>query len=206
MVALKREEEKKNGCYLWTCKCDCGNVVLVPSGYLPRKKSCGCLVSETASRTASTGNNRRTHGMKGTKIYHVWEVIKYRCLNENNSQWKNYGGRGITICDEWKNDFKTFYDYVSELPHYGEEGYSIDRIDNDGNYEPGNCKWSTRLEQNTNKRNNIKVEYNGECRTLKEWSRDLGINYETLRNRYKANKPVEELFSKKRLKRRKYEQ
>lgn len=155
LVVLEQAEGKKNGCLLWKCKCDCGNEVVVPSGKLTsgRKRSCGCLQTETASKIASSGNNRRTHGMKRTKIYSIWNTMKFRCFNENAPNFNNYGGRGITVCDEWKDDFQSFYDYVSKLPHFGEDGYSLDRINNDGNYEPGNVKWSTRTEQNRNRRN-----------------------------------------------------
>lgn len=155
MIVVSRAEGRKNGCILWNCKCDCGKEVIVPSGYLAgnRKRSCGCLAKETASRTAKTGNNRRTHGMKHTKLYSVWNTMKYRCFNNNSPQFKDWGGRGITVCDEWKDDFQAFYDYVSQLPHFGEKGYSLDRINNDGNYEPGNVRWATRTEQSNNRRN-----------------------------------------------------
>lgn len=155
LTVLKQEEGRKYGSVLWLCKCDCGKIVIVPSGSLTSKskRSCGCLLREVASINASTGNSRRTHGMKGTKIYHIWDSIKYRCLNDNCKSWKNYGGRGITICDEWKTNFEDFYSYVSKLPHYGEIGYSLDRTNNNGNYEPGNVRWATRVEQNRNRRN-----------------------------------------------------
>lgn len=90
--------------------------------------------------------------MKHTKLYHVWDSIKYRCNNPHYPRWKDYGGRGIKICDEWASNFQAFFDYVSALPHFGEPGYSIDRINNDGNYEPGNVRWATRTEQNRNRR------------------------------------------------------
>lgn len=161
LTVVSKAEGRKNGCILWNCICDCGNEVIVPSGRLTseRKRSCGCLAMETASKTAKTGNNRRTHGMKRTKLYSVWNTMKYRCFNENSPQFKDWGGRGITVCDEWKNDFKAFYDYVSQLPHFGEEGYSLDRIDNDGNYEQGNVRWATRKEQANNRRNVKRKRY-----------------------------------------------
>ena len=155
LVAISKAEGRKNGCILWNCVCDCGNKVIVPTGKLTseRKRSCGCLAKETASIIAKTGNHRRKHGMKRTRLYSVWNTMKYRCFNNNSPQFKDWGGRGITVCEEWKDDFQTFYDYVSQLPHFREEGYSLDRINNDGNYEPGNVKWSTRTEQNRNRRN-----------------------------------------------------
>ena len=95
---------------------------------------------------------KATHGFKGTNIYNTWCNMKQRCNNKNYFQYEYYGGRGITVCDEWQNSFEAFYEHVSQLPHYGEEGYSLDRINNDGNYEPGNVRWATRKEQMNNRR------------------------------------------------------
>ena len=154
LTAIEPTEQRKNGSVVWLCKCSCGNYCYASSGNLVRgsKQSCGCFKSEVASILAKTGNNRRTHGMKHTKLYSVWGSIKDRCLNPNYHHYANYGGRGISICEEWKHDFKAFYDYVSSLPHFGEKGRSLDRINNDGDYEYGNIRWATRHEQNINRR------------------------------------------------------
>lgn len=132
------------------CKCDCGKEVVVLSRNLltGNTRSCGCLALET----------RTIHNKWGTKCYRTWDHIIQRCTNEKYTGYANYGGRGITVCDEWRNSFDAFYNHVSKLPHYGEEGRSIDRIDNDGNYEPGNVRWATRSEQNSNKRNSKKYK------------------------------------------------
>ena len=90
--------------------------------------------------------------MTKSNIYYVWSQMKNRCNNPKYKKYCDYGGRGIKVCDEWENSFQAFYEYVSQLPHYGEEGYSIDRINNDGNYEPGNVRWATKLEQRHNQR------------------------------------------------------
>lgn len=100
----------------------------------------------------SRGVSRTSHHMSETKIYRVWQSMKSRCTRKTDKNFKDYGGRGITVCDEWMNDFQSFYDCVSHLPHFGEEGYSLDRINNEGNYEPGNVKWSTPYEQVHNRR------------------------------------------------------
>ncbi len=148
LVVLSQTNRKINRNVVWNCQCDCGNTVEVKAGDLQsgRVKSCGCLKRDTA-RALKT-----IHGMRHTKISNVWIAMKQRCFNPNCKIYKHYGGRGITVCDEWKDDFQAFYDYVSKLPHYGEPGYTLDRINNDGNYEPGNVRWATRKTQNNNRR------------------------------------------------------
>lgn len=132
----------------WLCGCECGKTAMATTADLlsGHTLSCGCYQKEMTSKCS------KSHGMRFTNIYHVWQGMKDRCINPNNKRYKDWGGRGIRVCDEWKNDFQAFYDYVSQLPHFEEKGYSLDRIDNDGNYEPGNVKWSTRVEQANNKR------------------------------------------------------
>ena len=93
-----------------------------------------------------------THGMSKTSLYNAWRGMRSRCSLQTCRSYKDYGNRGIQVCEEWKNDFQAFYDYVSQLPHFGEKGYSLDRINNEGNYEPGNVKWSTSKEQANNRR------------------------------------------------------
>lgn len=133
---------------MWLCRCDCGNEISVASNNLRRShtQSCGCL-----QREATTKSNT-THGKRKTKLYSVWNTMKARCFNCNSKSYKDYGGRGIKVCDEWKNNFQAFYNYVSKLPHFCEEGYTLDRINNDGNYEPNNVRWATRKEQVHNRR------------------------------------------------------
>lgn len=157
LVALEPTENRNRGNIVWKCQCDCGNIFFTTCCSLTsnRTLSCGCLRREKASKNAKNGNNRRTHNQSKSLIYDVWGSMKRRCFSINSKAYKNYGGRGITVCEEWKNNFQSFYDYVSKLPHYGEKGYSLDRINNDGNYEPGNVRWATRSEQNLNRRKRI---------------------------------------------------
>lgn len=136
----------------WVCRCECGTVRSVLRVNLrktdPSKgsSSCGCYAKEMNKKALTK------HGLSHSNIHFEWEGMKQRCNNPKSVSYKNYGGRGIKVCDEWSNSFKAFYDYVSALPHFGEEGRSLDRIDNEGDYEPGNVRWATRKEQNFNKR------------------------------------------------------
>lgn len=100
----------------------------------------------------SRGKGKTTHHKSNEKIYQVWQGMRKRCFYKSHKNYDCYGGRGITVCEEWNNSFQAFYEYVSELPHYGKKGYSLDRIDNDGNYEPGNVRWATQKEQCNNRR------------------------------------------------------
>lgn len=137
----------------WICKCDCGNVKTVTAAKLKNgnTKSCGCYRSRYVSRK----NYKHGSGNSCNKIYNLWVHIKQRCNNPNFKQFKDYGGRGIKICTEWQNDFMAFSDYVIKLPNYNTPGFnSLDRINNNGNYEPGNVRWATSIIQNNNRRNN----------------------------------------------------
>ncbi len=170
----------------WKCLCECGKISIVATTELTRgkTKSCGCLNVDKLFK----------HGMKNTSIYHRWKDIKQRCFNPNCKSYPNYGGRGITICDEWKNDFLAFYNYVSMLEHFGEEGYTLDRIDNNGNYEPSNLRWTDRKTQRINQRRTIFVEYNGEKMCLKYAAEKSGISKNVLLHRYKRGDRGERLF------------
>ena len=137
-----------HGASAWLCRCDCGNEIIATASNLKgATNSCGCYQKDRARETQTK------HSMSHTKISYVWNSMKQRCYNPSNKGYKNYGGRGITVYKGWKENFQEFYNYVSKLPHFGQMGYSIDRIDNDGNYEPGNIRWATRTQQSRNRRN-----------------------------------------------------
>jgi hypothetical protein len=122
------------------------------------------------------------HGMKHTRIYEIWCGIKKRCYNKKCKSYPNYGGRGISVCDEWKNSFLIFYEW--SIKNGYKDFLQIDRIDTNGNYCPQNCRWSTPLEQQRNKTNNVCVEHNGEIKTISEWSKELNFNNKLAYERY----------------------
>ncbi len=134
------------------------------------------------------------HGMRHSPEYRSWVHMKDRCLRPTDKSYLRYGSRGIKICDKWLNSFTAFYNDMGNKPS---AGHSLDRIDNDGNYEPGNCRWSTSKEQANNRRSNRPVTYNGETRSAKEWANSTGIDYNTLRQRlFRYNWPIEKALKK----------
>ena len=162
--------------YYYLCKCDCGKEVVIEKSSLKTKrgpKSCGCLRLEKAL------DANIIHGKTYTPLYYIWTAMKARCYNKNNKSYKNYGGRGISMCEKWKNDFMSFYDW--SISNGYKEKLSIDRINNNGNYDPYNCRWATRKEQQRNTRKNHIIEYNGEKHCISEWAEKFGININTLR-------------------------
>ena len=149
------------------CRCDCGNRKTVRRDHLISGKtlSCGCYVCENA------GALNKTHGMSKTRIYRIWKGLRNRCYNQRLPQYSDWGGRGITVCEEWTN-FESFYKWA--IANGYRDDLSIDRIDNDGNYEPKNCKWSTPQEQALNRSSNAFITYNGITKHISEWDKDIG--------------------------------
>ena len=185
LTVLEFSHIEKNSKAYWRCKCECGNETVI-CGYSLRRgytKSCGC-----------DSCIKKIHGMRHNKIYSIWCGIKKRCLNPKSNFYKDYGGRGISICEEWRDDFQAFYDYVSKLEHFGEEGYTLDRINNNGNYEPNNLRWADIKTQCRNRRNNIFVDYQDNKISLVELSELCGIPYKTLHFRYKHGDSGERLI------------
>lgn len=133
------------------------------------------------------------HGMSRTQEYTIWIGMKVRCYNPKAINFHEYGGRGIIVCDEWRDDFSAFLRDVGPRPG---RGYSIDRIDNDGNYEPGNVRWVTMRQQSNNTRRNVRLTHDGKTLTFAQWARELGINVNTIKKRYYDCRPIEEVLSR----------
>ena len=124
---------------------------------------------------------RYKHGGKGTRLYRIWQMMKNRCHNPRTPRFKDYGARGITVCDEWKDDFQAFYDWA--MSHGYSDDLTIDRIVNDKGYSPDNCRWATKLVQGNNSRHNHMVTYQGKTQSLSDWARGLGVSFHLLSNR-----------------------
>ena len=135
------------------------------------------------------------HGMYKTRLYKAWDSMKARCYRKSVGPYPKYGGRGITVCDEWKNSFVAFRDWA--LANGYVEGLSLDRIDPSGNYEPSNCRWVTMKEQENNKRSNRRIEHNGETHTLSEWCDITGIPFHVLHHRFQRGWPTEKALTTK---------
>lgn len=144
---IKRNDEYPNGG--WLCRCDCGTQKVIPSNPLTsgRVKSCGCY-----NKTRLVGSHvNQTHGMSRTRLYTTWRNMRVRCYDPKDKRYPLYGGRGIVVCDEWRSSFIAFHDWA--MANGYREDLTIDRIDTDGNYEPNNCRFITRAENNKNRRN-----------------------------------------------------
>lgn len=173
----------------WDCKCSCGNEVSVSINSLVtgNTKSCGCYRSEKLKTARIHG-----HCLNGvSKEYKSYTNMINRCYNVKNKQYKDYGQRGVIVCESWRSSFKCFIEDMGNKPT---PQHSLDRIDNDGNYEPSNCRWATDIEQRRNKRNNVWIEYNGVKKIMSDWAYYLGTNYVNLRKHIKRGKTFEEAY------------
>jgi hypothetical protein len=185
LVVLQRAEKPKGikgkEAY-WLCQCDCGNQKVVVSYSLKslNTQSCGCYHRERTTK----------HGKNNDYLYHIWRNIKAKCYNKKNPNYNLYGGRGITVCDDWKNDFMSFYNwanvngYKNEKLPSGRNKLTIDRIDVNGNYEPSNCRWVTQKIQCNNTRRTIFIEINNEKKPMQQLIDEYNINRGTFYNRY----------------------
>ena len=159
----------------WKCRCDCGSTATVRAIYLKNGavRSCGCLRAEHPNHT--------THGKSNTRLYTIWKGILTRCYNKNDPAYAGYGGRGIHMCDEWRENFEAFY--MWSINNGYRDNLTIDRIDNKMGYSPDNCRWATNKVQQNNKGNNRLITYAGKTMTLAQWAEETGIGYHKLKDR-----------------------
>ena len=181
LTVLKKAGINKHRQTIWQCICDCGENTKTTTYYLRsgHTTSCGCVQKNML------GNNTRKHGMSGTKTYSVWQHMLRRCLDSKDKCYESYAARGITVCKRWLT-FENFLADMGERP----AGLSIDRKNNNGNYEPGNCRWATPKEQSRNTRTNRSVTYNGKTQCVSEWAEELGISMNTIKSRIKYKWPI----------------
>lgn len=184
----------KSGCHYtqYECRCDCGTVrcVLASSLKSGASKSCGCYCDEVRVRVC--GDNFRTHGEAKTRLYKIYAGMKKRCYNETAYNYRNYGARGIAICEDWLNSWEAFRDWA--LANGYSDELSIDRIDVNGDYSPDNCRWVTRVVQANNRRTSRVITHDGESHTVAEWSRILSIPYKRLHKKISSGCSLSEIF------------
>jgi len=192
---LEKTNERKNGYIVYKCKCHkCNKIVYKTLEHITTREkqghnniTCGCFDYHK--------NNLYKHGLSNTRLYNIYVNMKQRCYDKNSISYKDYGERGITICQEWLNDFKTFYKWAIENGY--KNNLTIDRINNNGNYEPNNCRWANAYEQSNNRRNNVILEYNGVKKTLIEYAKEYNIEICTLRSRIKRGWNIERALNEK---------
>lgn len=172
----------------YVCKCDCGNVSEVRPDDLKagRVVSCGCYQAELV------GNRCRKHGKYRSRTYRVWAAMKSRCLYSGSTFYHRYGGRGIRVCERWM-DFENFYLDMGDAPN----GYSIDRINNNGDYEPLNCRWANQIQQSNNMERNKFIEFNGEKLTYSQWARKTGLKTHIVRYRHLKGLTIAQMMEEK---------
>jgi hypothetical protein len=188
LYVLRRSGSSRRGDAKWLCLCECG-AIAVTSGTklrLGRTNSCGCQRRDTASRLFLR------HGLSASRTYKSWHSAMTRCTCRRNPAWKNYGGRGISVCERWSS-FENFLSDMGLRP----EGTSLDRIDVNGNYEPGNCRWATRNTQANNTRANRHIEHEGRRQTMSMWAREIGIPVSTLHLRLNGGWPIDRALTEK---------
>lgn len=182
LTAIRYAGKSKGKQTLWECRCDCRKTVIVHQQNLKsgHTSSCGCYNSEVASRAL------KTHGLSGTRLYTIWHDMIYRCYNDNHRSHKDYGGKGIIVCKEWKDDFETFRNWA--LQNGYKDNLSIDRIDSDKNYCPENCRWATDIQQANNTSRNLVFTVDGYTDTLSNLCRKYNVPYDTVYSRIYTGK------------------
>ena len=190
LTVIEKDVDRSGHDVFWKCQCTCGKLTSVRGNHLKNGKtiSCGCF------RREKTAKEHFTHGHSGESIHNVWMEIGNRCRNKNATVYKDYGGRGIDVCDEWFNSFESFYDW--SIKNGYQKGLTIDRINNNDGYKPDNCRWITQREQCWNRRNSYLIEYMGEIKAMAQWCYELNMDYHKTYTRiHKLHWPVEKAFN-----------
>lgn len=184
-VLGEADERCKNGSILYRCRCDCGSERTVNGSILRQggSTSCGCYNREIITKPDAVYKER---------LYSVWSSMKSRCCCATDRSYKNYGGRGIRVCEEWRSDYKAFKQWA--YSHGYADGLWLDRVNNNDDYSPENCRWATTMEQARNKRTNVFVEYNGQTMCLIDAAAASGIKVATIKRRMELGWPTEKLF------------
>ena len=187
-IIYKNLSGKQRKYFVTHCK-KCNKRMEIREDYFPKHTGI-CIGCQKKNN-----KNNKIHGRSHTRLYRIWCCMKGRCLNKSNTAYKDYGDRGIRICDEWQKNFMNFYDWAINNGY--EDNLSIDRINVNGNYEPSNCRWLTMKTQENNKRNNHYIEYKGKNMTISELSELLNIHPSTLWHRIKNNQQIDKPVRKK---------
>lgn len=196
LTVLEFKARNKQYDSLWLCRCECGNEKVIAGGKLfsGHTKSCGCLQKERTSEAKVKHGLYFNDSGKRAKLYRVWIGIKERCTNPNNKKYSDYGGRGISISNEWI-DYINFHNWAIGNGYC--EGLTIERIDVNGNYEPNNCKWIPQSEQSKNRRDCHRIEFNGSIRLLTDVCSELGINNKAVAQRLRRGWDVQKALTTK---------
>lgn len=180
IVEIIKENGKRKH---FKCLCDCGLETIICSSNFTRNKECGVCANRSRSK------KKTKHGMRYSPEYGIWNHMNYRCKNKRYKEYHLYGGRGISVCDRWRESFENFIEDMGKRPT---SKHSLDRIDNGGNYEKSNCRWANKSQQAANRRSSVMITYKNRTMCIKEWSVELNIPYQRLNYRIQVAKwPIE---------------
>lgn len=194
LTVQRRSTAKPGVGHWWECRCDCGVTVLKPTNELRAGRATRCSECACVERVTRIVAHRKAARSKfPKKLRKVWDSMKRRCYLPHATFYSEYGGRGITICDEWLESSVLFFEW--SMANGYAEGLSIDRIDNDAGYSPGNCRWVDHFVQSANRRSVVNLTWNGETRNITDWAKHLGVKKGTLWMRVKMGWPVERIFT-----------
>lgn len=187
LTVVSFERQDKYGVSQWRCRCECGKIKVVSSMGMKAGKSssCGCHRSKILAEGRADLHIRQTiHGKSRTREHRIWSNMIYRCGTKTSPQYSGYGGRGIKVCKRWRDSFAAFLEDMGTAPS---RNHTLDRFpDNNGNYEPKNCRWATRREQANNRSQSRFLKYKGETKTLCDWARQFDVDKNTLRGRLRS--------------------